>query len=157
MNTYSKFRPTEFDRAGAFLPDQGNWLVVPVSQNRDSDCLSQSNFDTALEMLGGEYEDRLEVHRFGHWGPGWFEIIIINPDCADLVIQAMIIEEKLAKYPVLNEDDFSFRVYEKASQWWNDCGLRERISICAKYDVSIFAARRAGEIPERVDISYLAE
>jgi len=65
MQTYSQYAPTGFDRSRAFLSDRQAWLVVPVSRNRDSNTLAESNFDAALEMLGGE-SDTVEVHRFGH-------------------------------------------------------------------------------------------
>jgi hypothetical protein len=74
----------------------------------------------------------------------------------DIVKIAEEIESSLENYPVLNEDDFSNLEYEKATKWWAVCGIKERIRICAKYNESIFAARR-DEIPENVEISYLAE
>lgn len=124
MKTYSKFKPTAFDRAGAFLRDQQDWLVVPVSQTRDSGPLDQSNFATALETLGGESKD-CEVCRFGHWGPGWFEIIIINPASAKLVELAESIESSLANYPVLSDDDYSRREHEDYLESWNNWGRRD--------------------------------
>jgi len=157
MRTYSEFRPTGFDAKGAFLPDQQDWLVVPVSQTRDSGPFEESNFAVALKILGGE-SDTVEVHRFGHWGPGWFEIIIVHPDLRAAVED---IEASLENYPVLDDEDFSEREWNKASEYWVSLGTwrggrEERIRICDKYRVSIFAARRDG-IPEAVEISYLAE
>ena len=108
MQTYSQFQPTGFDHKGAFLPDQQDWLVVPVSQTRDSGPLAQSNFAIALEMLGGKSET-VEVHRFGHWGPGWFEIILVNPDDKERVKIANEIEASLENYPVLSDEDYSRR------------------------------------------------
>jgi hypothetical protein len=78
MQTYSQYRPTGFDSRGLGLPDRQDWLVLPVIQTRDSGPLEQSNFASALKAVGGESET-VEVHRFGHWGPGWFEIIIVAP------------------------------------------------------------------------------
>ena len=149
---YKDFRPTAFDPAGSFLPDRQDWIVAPVSRTRDSGCLADSNFEAALEILGGEREDEVEVHRFNHWGPGWFEIIIVAPQFLDQIEE---IGARLEDYPVLDEEDFSKQEWEKATEWWMECGRRERIRICAKYRESIFAARR-DEIPERVEISYLA-
>lgn len=151
---YGDWAPTGFDRRGAFLPDRLDWFVAPVSQTRDSDALTESNFACALRALGGESET-VEVHRFGHWGPGWFEIILIDPTDDARVAVAEDLAARLADYPVVNEDDFSRREYDRACDWWARCGTRERIRICAKYRVSIFAARR-DEIPEDVDIAYLA-
>ena len=144
MQTYKEYSPTPFDHAGAFLPDQGGWLVVPVIQTRDSGPLEESNFAAALGMLGGE-SDTVEVHRFGHWGPGWYEIIIVAPDSPQAG-KAREIESKLEGYPLLDEDDFSEREWEQASERWLHINLQDRIELCAKYHVSIFASRR-DEIP----------
>jgi hypothetical protein len=124
MKTYSKFSPTGFDRSGAFLPDRQNWLVLPVSQNRDSGPLDESNFASALELLGGESDD-CEAHRFGHWGPGWFEIIIVNPENRELVRIAEEIESALSDYPVLDEHDYSAREHECFLESWDSWGRRD--------------------------------
>lgn len=154
MTRYRDFRPTEYDRKGAFLDDdRQDWIVAPCARTRDSGHLDESNFDACLKLLGGE-SDTAEVHRFNHWGPGWFEIILVSPSRADDVER---IKDKLENYPVLDDEDFSDREYEAACRWWKDMGMRERISVCAKYRVSIFAARRVDEIPDDVPISYLAE
>ena len=134
METYSKFKPTSLDPTGYILDDRQEWLVVPVSQTRDSGELDQSNFATALKMLGGEGET-VEVHRFMHWGPGWFEIIIVDPKDADKVKIAEDIETGLADYPVLNEEDFSQRESEAAWEAWENWGFSEAIDLlCKKYD-----------------------
>ena len=84
MIKYNKFRPSQFDPAGIGLEDRQDWLVVQVYQNRDSDCLERSNFEVVkkdLEKCNDVTKDELdfEVHRFDHWGPGWFEIMIVRP------------------------------------------------------------------------------
>lgn len=124
MQTYSEFQPTGFDPKGAFLPERQDWLVVPVSQNRDSGPLAESNFASALAMLGGE-SDNVEVHRFGHWGTGWFEIIIINPNHAPSVKIANEIESSLENYPVLDDEDHSKREHEEYCESWDSWGRRD--------------------------------
>lgn len=149
MQTYGEYRPTTFDRAGAFLPDQSAWLVAPVGLNRDSDALEESNFHSALAVLGGE-SDTVQIHRFGHWACGWFEIIIIDPADAARVAEAEAIEPALADYPVINEGDWSEREWTRAADYWRSIGVRERVDWIKRYcrkSASIFAARR-DEIPE---------
>jgi hypothetical protein len=109
LSTYGGHRPTGFD---SHLPLAGreDWLIVPVSRNRDSGMLDESNFEAALEILGGESDD-VEVHRFGHWGPGWYEIIIVRPG-SKAEKEAEEIEAALANYPVLNDEDHSQREYD---------------------------------------------
>jgi hypothetical protein len=121
MQTYSEYRPTPHDCRGLGLPDRQNWLICPVSRTRDSGPLDQSNFASALKMLGGE-SDTVEVRRFGYWGPGWFEIIIVAPGSEAARIGEEI-EASLADYPILDEDDFSRREYEDYVETWNCCGM----------------------------------
>ena len=123
MQTYKNFAPTPFDHKGAFLPDQGDLLVAPVSRTRDSGPSEESNFDAALALLGGE-SDTVEVHRSGHWGPGWFEIILVNPDSPQ-ADTAREIESKLEDYPLLDEDDFSTREWEQATDGRTNRTLRQ--------------------------------
>ena len=128
MQKYKEFQPTCFDSKGAFLDDQQNWPVLPVGRTRDSDPLDNSNFETALELLGGERNNIVEVHRFGHWGPGWFEIIIINPKAGKTLKIAESIERSLEDYPILDEQDFYEREHEEANEIWANCyNWKERI------------------------------
>ena len=126
MKTYKEFRPTSFDHH-IEIEDRENWLLVPVSQTRDSGCLARSNFETAVKMLGGESED-VEIHRFGHWGPGWIEVIIVNPDNNGLVLVATEIEASLESYPVLDDEDFSQKENDEANEvWMNYYNEKERV------------------------------
>ncbi len=115
METYSNYSPTAFDDKGIVLDDRQNWLVLPCGQNRDSEALDLSNFENALEILGGESET-VEVHRFGHWACGWIEIIIVQPDTEEHS-KALEIESALENYPVLNDEDFSAREYEESLEY----------------------------------------
>lgn len=120
MKPYKEFRPTSFDCRGLGLREQQEWLVLGVTHNRDSGPLEESNFACALKELGGESED-VEVHRFGHWGPGWFEIILINPACENRVNQGEEIERALENYPVLDDVDFAEREQGEANEVWRNC------------------------------------
>lgn len=102
MITYKEFQPTSFDCKGLGLPDRQDWLVAPVGQNRDSEALYRSNFIVVYEDLIKYGYDDVEIHRFGHWGPGWFEIILVRPNTE----AAKIAEEwecALSDYPVADE------------------------------------------------------
>lgn len=127
MQRYKDFQPTGFDPKGLALEDKQEWFVVPVSRTRDSGPLAEANFEAALEMLGGE-TDNVEVHRFGHWGPGWFEIIIVNPE-SPIARTAEEIEESLENYPVLDDDKFSEMEEELKDQSWDSWGDSELLEI----------------------------
>lgn len=168
LPVYSEWAPTQFDTKGLGCEDQQDWLVCPVAITRDSGHLELSNWaaqENALEAVSPEPGDDesmpdtgpdFEIHRFSHWGPGWIEIVLVRPGSAcHRVAQELVVA--LGNYPLLDEDDASEREYGAAYDRWEQCGLRERIRICAKYNVSIFAARRLDQIPDRVELSYLAE
>lgn len=132
MNTYSEFRPTGFD-SHIGIDDREKWLVLPCARNRDSGCLDESNFACALKELGGE-SDTVEVCRFGHWGNGWFEIIIVQPD-TDAHKKAIDIEAGLSNYPVLDDNDFSEREMEAANETWKNCyDTAERIEYIREHE-----------------------
>ena len=120
METYASFKPTQFD-LHYHVNNRENWLLAPVSKNRDSDCLARSNWQSFIAMLGNESEETYEIHRFGHWGNGWFEIILINPNNEKLIIIGNEIESALADYPVINEQDFSEMEMNEANEVWKNC------------------------------------
>jgi hypothetical protein len=158
MQRYHDFQPTGFDCKGLALPDQQDWLVVPVARNRDSGCLDESNFAVALKCLGGE-SDTVQVHRFGHWANGWFEIIIVQPG-TPAAKEAESIEASLSDYPVLDDSDFSDREYAYAETVWSNMRLRDRVEMAPKYGYHVMASRR--DVLPQCDkfselVSYLAE
>jgi hypothetical protein len=140
MQTYAKYAPTTFDSSGAFLDDRQDWLVCPVIQTRDSETLDRSNFVSFLAALGGESET-VEVHRFGHWGPGWYEIIIVAPETPARA-EAEQIAAALEDYPVVDEQAYSDLEYKETCEYWENMGLSERVETCQRADVTVFAARR---------------
>ena len=122
---YGEHSPTPFDRNINIDDDEterSQWFIMPVTQNRDSQCLDQSNFAAFLKGLGGESES-VEVHRFGHWGPGWYEIIIVHPD-SPVLDEAYGMSRALGDCPVLDEEDNNRRESEEAEETWDNhaCG-----------------------------------
>ena len=157
MQRYKEFQPTICDPKGLNADDYsiGDFMVVPVGQNRDSNCLQISNFEKALERLGGE-SDAVQVHRFNHWGPGWFEIILVDPK-SDKVKIAEQIEADLESYPVLDDEHFSNMEQVRAAEIWENMLLDERIACLQRFHIPIFAARRE-YIPNNSElIATLAE
>lgn len=108
---------------GEIIPDD---FKILLSRNRDSDILSESNWDTALKMLGGEGEN-VRIDRFASWACGWFEYLSIKENTPQFKI-AEKIEADLKDYPVLNDDDFSERENAEAQRIWKECfDKKERI------------------------------
>lgn len=166
MEPYSKHRPTAVDPAGAFLDDERqDWLVLGVAQTRDSDVLARCNFLVVSEILDDVDPDGVdhEIHRFGHWGPGWYEIIIVRPD-SQAYREAVDIEAALADYPVLCDSRYSEMELEEAREYWSSSCIRQRVRMISEHNngrngycgyfgcsdkLSVFAARR-DEFPEEL-------
>lgn len=124
LPTFQAFRPTAFDSAGLGSEGKEAWRVLPVSENRDSGPLPCSNFAAACKMLESfteADEPSASVETFGHWGPGWFSILVVNPDCAEAMEIAGEIACRLADYPVLDEEDFCEREDEVKRETWQNC------------------------------------
>lgn len=112
--------PSGFDSLSNYMGEvpEADWLCL-LTRNRDSDCLTESNWRTALNELGGEGED-VEIHRFGHWACGWWEALAVRDGSPQADI-AREIHASLSDYPVLNEEDFSELEDEEAQRIWRDC------------------------------------
>jgi hypothetical protein len=128
MKAYKEFLPTQYD-SHIPLENREDWWVLPCARNRDSDSLEESNFAVAVERLQkaplsqaaeqvGEAD--YEIHRFGHWGPGWFEIVLVRPH-SPAACFAFGLEKKLQAYPILDENHYSDLQYLEAGKVWGNC------------------------------------
>lgn len=146
LPTYATYRPTGFDTAGLSLPDRQDWHVCPVIVTRDTeDPATVSNwevFKRELERTDPEGENH-ETHRFGHWGPGWFEIILVRPDTAT-AIEAQQLSDALESYPILDDSDFSEKENALAADVWAHMSVKERVALMRKlrFTGNVLAARR---------------
>ncbi len=122
---YSEFKPTTFDHH-INIPDREDWLPAPVSQTSDSPPSDRANFADALEALGSESDD-VEVHRFGHWGPGWFEIIIVRPDTKAATELARMCYA-LANYPVLDDERYSKLCQDEYDENWKSYACKDFVA-----------------------------
>lgn len=112
--------PSGFDSFSNYAGEipEPEWLCL-LTRNRDSDCLAESNFRSALRELGGESET-VRVDRFGHWACGWWEALSVRAGSPEHEI-AKGISERLESYPVVNEFDFSELESETADEVWRNC------------------------------------
>ena len=123
----------DFDRAEYF---------VTGGQHRDSDTLTRSNHRSILRALGGESETVMVV-RDSHFLVGWVESIYIHEsDTAALAI-AQRIANDLEDYPVVDESDWSDLQWDEAVQYWESLPIAERVTICQRFRIGIFAARHS--------------
>ena len=136
LEKYKDFQPTSFDCKGLHADslDIGSFKVFPISQTRDSEAATRANFDASIELLGGESET-VQIHRFGHWGPGWFEIILISPLANDKTKEtAGQIICGLENYPLVDEELTSEYEQTEADEVWANCyNDRERLEYIKKH------------------------
>ena len=150
--------PSGFDSISNFMGEIPEpYLLVLLTRNRDSNLLAESNWDNALKLLGGESgEDDngdlgpVQIVRHGHWACGWIEYLMIDSRNADVLALAESIEKRLKDYPILNEDDYSSRVLDGAFSYWESIPMSERVYECQRARVSVFAARRNHDLPDRL-------
>ena len=118
--------PSGFDSLSNYMGEvpEDKWLCV-MTRNRDSDCLTESNWRTALKMLGGE-SDSVRIDRFGHWACGWWESMSVL-DGSNANKMGIEIREKIDSYPVLDEEDYSTLEDEQAREVWESFTTKERI------------------------------
>ena len=121
---------------GATWPD----YFVFLSQTRDSDALTRSNFECGLEALGGE-SDTIHVVREKHWAVGWVEWIAIHEADAEAILKADEMLCALSDYPVLNESHFGELEYSEAENHWQQMPIKYRVELCQDAGISIFSAR----------------
>ena len=111
--------PTGLDSTSNYMgkTPEANLLVL-LGRNRESDLLSESNWETALKRLGGESET-VVIHRFGHWLCGWLEYLCVeeNTKAHELALE---MEKEMEAYPVLDEEDWSEREDEAAQKAWKE-------------------------------------
>lgn len=132
----------KWTRAPNYIGETYYEYFVVLGKHRDSDTLTRSNFDVALEMLDGESETVIIV-RSSHWAVGWIEGLFVHEnDKASLEI-AEEIKESLSQYPVLDDEHWSNLQYDEITGYWENASLRERLEICHNAKANIFMSRHA--------------
>lgn len=158
LEIYKDHIPTVFDRH--ICSELDGFYIGPCSQSRDSSILEKANFKTMTSrVLAASQHDETEIHRFGHWACGWYEMLLIHPDDTSALIVAAELSASLEHYSVLDDDAYSMAEYEAALEYWAGCRVSDRVEICQRFGLSVFAARR-DEMPEDPTgelVSYLAE
>jgi len=114
--------------------DWNGWLVFFLSQNRDSDCLTRSNFQCAFERLKKhatdlESEDcqSVQIVSENHFLVGWVEWIAIHESNKPAIEEACAIYERFENHPVVNESHWSEMEFNEYLEAWKSYGHREFI------------------------------
>jgi len=117
-----------WEPASNYLGEDFRDYYIGPSISRDSGALEKSNFEVALEMLGGE-GDGVSVERFSHWAVGWIEVILVHKDASDKIAILEDIERRLEDYPILDEYDYSEKESEEITENYNSWGKDYIINI----------------------------
>jgi hypothetical protein len=149
--TYTPEHMTRWSKPDSFAQWADDWFYsskafVFLSQHRDSDTATRSNFQCAWEAIGGESET-VQVICENHWAVGWVEWIAIHESDSKALEIADEIICALADYPILDDSHWSDLEYQEASDYWESMSISDRIYWCDRVGVSIFAARH-DHLPE---------
>lgn len=119
LTKYSDFRPTPSDSCIS-LAGREDWYVAPVVVTRDSDALTRANWEVQSRFIP-ECDD-CEIHTFGHWGPGWFQLMLVRPN-TPAHAEALRLAKRLEDYACLDEDLFSELEQEAATDSYTGSDL----------------------------------
>jgi hypothetical protein len=128
--------------ADNFMGDEEDdgWVVVPcVGNNRDAQILTRSNWESALERLGGE-GDEVKIKRCHHWTCGWIEHLLVKRG-GKAEKEADKIDQEISHYPVLDDDRYLRLQDEARKEIWDGMDMRQKIGLCSRKKQSIFMAR----------------
>lgn len=146
------------------MPDNYFGRVWPATycagfgRSRDSDCLEESNFQTAKKaILAASVCEETQLVREGHWGVGWVEWIAIHQDDYAALKVADECVAAVADYPVLDDSDFSEREQAEADRIWSDCyRVKDRIEYIRNASKGEFEFRSFADLLGCVRGKYFA-
>lgn len=141
-----------------------NWFSSGFGRSRDSDALEESNFQVAYDRLKQTAKDvpdhesgkhgregvTVQIVSENHWAVGWVEWIAIHESDTESLAVARELCESYNQYPALDEDHWSNLEYTRAMEFWDSMSLSAKVDYCRDCDVSIFAARRSHDLPDRL-------
>lgn len=116
-----------------------NYYVF-LTRHRDSDLLTECNFDVAMERLkalphADEYENSRIIVREGHFAVGWIEWIAIHADDTDAIQAAEEMEKKIETCCILDEDRYCEMESREADRVWKEnYNTKERIQYIRDHD-----------------------
>jgi len=141
-----------------FSPE-GDYVVA--TRHRDSHLLDEHNYGVLFRELGavqwaddGGQPPPVYDWRASNWAVGWVEYLMVAKNApAAILIKAAELLKALEAYPILDEDAYSVKEYDAATDTWADLSIKERVELCQDAGVSVFAARH-DFIPQE-DIGFI--
>ena len=140
MERLKDWDPSSCDSKSNYMGDRSHfhWYVFPLCKTRDSDLLTESNWECITKELQADKVPGCEIHRFGHWACGYYEIILIHPWHKSLLDKAYDIERALYNYPVFSDDHYSQLQWDNQAEQWESWVRRDfTCEIENTYDVDL--------------------
>lgn len=121
MKTYATWTPTPMDHSMGTFAEEHDWIVGPISITRDTPAWSvdASNWRVVLAQLENLDPETWCTKTHGHWGPGWYQIILAQPgtEAHQVLAEAKV---TLSDNVLLDDDEyFHTRRIHKTEQWEN--------------------------------------
>jgi hypothetical protein len=135
MKRFRDFHPSAWDSKANYVgqSDHNHWYVFNIMKTRDAELLTESNWDYICKELEPDKIAGCEVHNFGHWACGHYDLILIHPWHKKLLERARELEKQLDNYPILDEDDYSARCEIEIDRQWDDFAREDFISELSEY------------------------
>jgi len=140
--------------SAVYFGDRPDYLVA-YARHRDPDTLTESNWQQFQLALDHLVDDEWAIESSGHWVVGWVEYLIVQPHSeAQRIVEELL--ERLADYPILDEEHFSQLEDDNLNEFWQMIGLNERIQYLNENEDSIFAARAtdSSDLYHRAERTY---
>lgn len=137
MEKYIPQNLTRWTRPDCYIgPEYPACYYAPVRVNRDSDCLTRSNWRVVTEDLARTLaEDSPGIVRDSHWACGWIEYFLIHESDAATLERADEWANALSDYPVASDEDFSAVESDEADETWRNCyDVPERLALIQHVD-----------------------
>ena len=106
-------------RPNNYLGQTWEGYYVFLSQTRDSDTLTRSNFTCGLKHIKNIGKGVAVAHE-RHWACGWIETILIPQENTRALEIAQKLLDILEDYPVLDEEHYMELEYEENPEAFQD-------------------------------------
>lgn len=120
--------------------DPRYWTMLHLS-HRDSDVLTLSNAATIRQELESlDTDTDIEFSSVLHWAVGYCDVVYIRVyDTSGEITRAFAkyfeLQERLADYPVLNDDDYNARQEAYAQETWKYISDKERAELKKRFNI----------------------
>lgn len=128
-----------------------DYYQAGFGRSRDSDILEESNFECALDKLGGE-SSKVLVARSSHWACGWVECILIHKTAYAKLKIADQLAADFKSYPIVNESDFSERELEYITEYAQD--TRKELATALAKHFGLKVSRQLMDIAYELNVEW---